>query len=54
MKVRIDPCWANQKPRSVPPMRMPASSGRRMMPNPYDTSAQIPMQMKMIRRLAFQ
>ena len=30
----IDPCWANQKPRSDPRRRSPISSGAAGMPNP--------------------
>jgi len=54
MKLRIEPCCANQKPRSVPPNLMPEISGRSTMPKPNETSAQMAMQMLMIRTLAFQ
>ena len=48
------PCWANQKPRSVPPTVMPESIGRSRMPKPNEQIAQMMRLTMMMRRLAFQ
>jgi len=50
----IEPCWANQKPRSVPPILIPASIGRSRMPKPKEHTNQITREIWMVRMFAFQ
>src|SRR5690554_1936340 len=50
----MEPCWAKKKPRSAPPIMIPDSMGRRMMPKPYEHSAHMIRLPNIRRRLAAQ